>query len=43
MSNIKALGLMVSDNNIIIRFPYISLCQTCDLRGVAIFGPRDII
>ena len=33
-TNIKTLGLMVSDKNIFLSFIYISLCKTCDLRGV---------
>ena len=34
---------MVSDKKIFSCFTYISLCKTCDRRGVAILGPRGII
>ena len=35
---------MVSDKKIVSCFSlYLSLCKTCDPRGRAIFGPRDII
>ena len=42
-TNIKALGLVVSDKKIFHVAPYISLCKACDPRGGAIFGPRAII
>ena len=41
--SIKALCLMASDKKMFSYFPYISLCKTCDPKGGAIFGPREII
>ena len=43
ITNIKALGFVVSEKKIFTCFPYIKLYKTCDPRGGTIFDPRDII
>ena len=40
---ISRLGLMVSDQKIFPCFSLLSLCETCDPWGRAIFGPRGDI